>query len=292
VRRILITGGTGVIGKAVIEKLPKDISVILLTRNFKYFSESKNVKVKLFNFEKSKALPPNLWNATEILHMAGATHEVNPKVYYSINTDFTKYLVELSEKNKIERFTYISTQTASIKGGAYSISKFFAEKIIVNSSLDWTIVRPSEVYGHEIDSMVSKLCKIINKSPIVPIIGNGMYSLNPVHIQDLSNFIVKLVTSNSNLAFKKIYTLCGPSPIPFINFCKSYASYQNKKIFFIKIPVFVCKALVKFINATGIHVILVDQIDRLIINKCHDNSLAFNDYGYRPCTFNFLINTH
>ena len=287
-RRLLITGGTGTIGKAVLEKIPDNITVILLTRNPKHYLERKNLEVELFDYRNDKSLPTNLWNATEVLHMAGATHEINHNIYFFVNTDLTKRLVKLCERNKIERFTYISTQAVSKIGGAYSKSKLLAENIILNSKLNWTILRPSEVYGRGVNSMISKLCKLINILPIIPIIGNGLYNLNPVHIDDLSSFITKLITHNSNLCSKKIYNLCGPNPISFINFCKSYASYRNKKIFFFTIPISLCKVLVKFTNAMGISFILVDQIDRLIINKCHDNSLAINDYGYRPCIFKFL----
>ena len=160
-RRILITGATGKIGKAVISKIPCDISIIIISKKNQSSFNRINCKQIIFDLEDYKSLPPDLWNATEVLHMAGATHEINPNVYYSINTDFTKQLVELSEKNKIERFTYLSTQTVSPKGGAYSNSNFLAENIIVNSKLDWTILRPSEVYGHGINSMITKLCKII-----------------------------------------------------------------------------------------------------------------------------------
>ena len=284
-RRLLITGGTGTIGKAVLEKIPNNITIILLTRNPKHYSKRKNLEVELFDYRNDKSLPTNLWNATEVLHMAGATHEINPKIYFSVNTDLTRRLIELCEKNKINRFTYMSSQAVSELGGAYSKSKFLAEKMILKSKLNWTVLRPSEVYGPDISCMLTKLCKLVDSSSCIPVIGDGLYCLNPVHIDDLSDLISKLIISKSEKSSKKIYTLCGPSPITFINFCESYASYRNKKIFFFKLPVSLCKVLVKFINILGIRFILFDQIDRLIMNKSNDNSFAFNDYGYSPCTY-------
>ena len=284
-RRILITGATGKIGKAVISKIPCDISIIIISKKNQSSFNRINCKQIIFDLEDYKSLPPDLWNATEVLHMAGATHEINPKIYFSVNTDLTQHLIKLCKRNKINRFTYMSSQAASELGGAYSKSKFLAEKRIIKSKLSWTILRPSEVYGEGINCMLTKLCKLVDSSFCIPIIGDGLYCLNPVHIDDLSDLISKLIISKSEKSFKKIYTLCGPSHITFINFCKSYASYRNKKIFFFKLPVYLCKVLIKLFNIMGIRFILVDQIDRLTINKSNDNSLAFNDYGYSPCNF-------
>lgn len=284
-RRLLVTGGTGSIGKAVLDRIPKNITVILLTRNPEHYDERKNVKVEFFDYRNKNPFPINLWNATEVLHMAGATHEVNHKIYFSVNTHLTQRLVKLCETNKIERFTYISTQAVSEIGGAYSKSKLLAENIILNSKLNWTILRPSEVYGHGINSMIKKLCNLIHILPIIPIFGNGLYHLNPIHIDDLSSFINKVVTSNSNLCFKKIYVLCGPKPFQFIEFCKLYAAHIKKKRYFIRIPITVVRYVIGVLNIFGFRYLVPDQINRLIIDKCNYCSKALDDYGFKPRYF-------
>ena len=284
-RRILITGGKGTIGKAVLSKIPQDISVILLSRNSKPFGESKNCKHVIFDPLSHDSIPDDLWNANEVLHMAGATSETKPDLYYTVNTDLTKKLIRLSEINNVTRFIYISSQAVGRNGGHYSNSKFQAEKFLLNSKLNWTILRPSEVYGEGIVSMVSKVCNLVKVSPLIPVIGNGAYNLNPLHIDDLSDFIANLLICNSSISSKKLYTLCGPNPMSFINFCKISANLYNKNIIFIRIPVYLCRLFINLLSFFGSKIIVPDQIDRLFIHKSHDIRLAYMDYSFKPRQF-------
>jgi nucleoside-diphosphate-sugar epimerase len=285
VRRLLITGGTGIIGKAVLEKIPNNITIILLTRNPKHYSKRKNLELEFFDHWNDKSLPTNLWNANEVLHMAGATHEINPEIYFSVNTDLTRRLIELCERNKINRFTYMSSQAVSELGGAYSKSKFLAEKMILKSKLNWTILRPSEVYGPEISCMLTKLCKLVDSSSCIPVIGDGLYCLNPVHIDDLSTFITKLIMDSSDLSFKKVYTLCGPKSETFLEFCQNIAVELNNELIFLKFPLSACKLLLRILNKLGFKDIAYDQIDRLVMEKSNDFSSAFNDFNFEPRSF-------
>ena len=85
-----------------------------------------------------------LWGATEVFHMAGATHEKITDNYYLNSVETTKLLIDLAIKNNVSRFIYLSTQAIGKIGGAYSHSKQLAEDYLKHSRLNWTILRPSE----------------------------------------------------------------------------------------------------------------------------------------------------
>ena len=133
--------------------------------------------------------------------------------------------------------------------------------------------------------MVTKLTKLIKFFSFIPVIGDGLYSLNPIHIDDLSNFIVKLLMDNSNLSYNKVYTLCGPEPESFIVFCKNIARYYNKNIYFIKLPLNTSSLVLMILNKIGYKYIAHDQIDRLVMKKSNDFSSALKDYNFKPRFF-------
>lgn len=284
-RKILITGGKGTIGEFILSKIPVDTSIILLSRDHNTLHNRKNCQHEIYDPLCLDSIQTDLWNATEVLHMAGATSETNKNLYYIANTDLTKQLVRLSEINNIKRFTYISTQAVGKSGGHYSNSKFQAENLISTSKLNWTILRPSEVYGPGVNSMLAKLCKLVDVSPYIPVIGNGLYTLNPVHIDDLSTFITKLIMDSSDLSYRKVYTLCGPKPETFLEFCQNIAVEPNNELIFLKFPLSACKILLRILNKFGFKVIAYDQIDRLVMEKSNDFSSAFNDFNFKPRSF-------
>ena len=286
-RRILVTGGNGKIGKVIIsESNLKNTQFIVLTRKLYAQSNCKNVTFINFDF-RSETFDNRLWNANEILHIAGATHEKNKTKYFEVNCNLTEQLVKLAEKNNIRHFVYISTQAVGKKGGAYSHSKEIAENIIKESALKWTIIRPSEIYGENMSSSITSLCKLINKSKFIPIIGKGDYTINPLHINDFSNFLKKILDCKSQKCIRKSYTLAGPEPIKFKNFCHNYIKISGNKKYIVHLPISLCKfflfILTKFTNIQ----IVYDQIDRLIMKKENDIRQAELDYSFRPKSFNY-----
>ena len=55
----------------------------------------------------------------------------------------------------------------------------------MTSGMGWVILRPSLIYGPG-DGFVSLLVKMIRRTPIVPVIGDGRYKMQPVYIDDLT----------------------------------------------------------------------------------------------------------
>ena len=70
----------------------------------------------------------------------------------------------------------------------YHQTKFRAEEYVRASGLDWTIFRPSIVFGPK-DDFINKLAGYISSYPAIPVIGDGKYRLQPGdagdHRQDL-----------------------------------------------------------------------------------------------------------
>ena len=67
-----------------------------------------------------------------------------------------------------------------------------AEQTIIASELDWTILRPTMIFGTPADRNIIRLIKWIRKYPIIPIFGNGNSLQMPVYVNDLAWSIVKV----------------------------------------------------------------------------------------------------
>lgn len=292
-KKILITGGSKGLGLNTLNRLVKlDLKIISLSRtipiNIKLHPKVEYVQGDITEIA---SLHKDLWGASCVLHFAGLTHSSDSKKYYEVNAEGTSNLIQRAETANVNRFIYVSTQAIGHKGGAYSHSKEIAEKHIKESPLNWTILRPSEIYGLKLEDSIESLCHFIRSTRVVPIIGNGQYTLNPLHIEDFARFITDLQNCRSDKSYHKVYNLAGPKPTSFKMFCKKHSQFHNHKQAVIHLPVVLCKLILYLCSKANLTSITLDQIDRLRMIKNNDISLAVSDYFFSPREFSHALNT-
>lgn len=281
--RILITGATGQVGKKLITSMENSGHKIrILARSSQIAPKINNQKNECAfgDLENSASLEKATANIDTIIHLAAITHTNDQKLYYRINTEGAKNLLAAARKNSVKNLIFISSRTAGIEGGAYACSKLLAEKLVKKSSLNWVILKPSEIYGASGKEAISKLMNIIKKSPIVPIIGDGKYLLNPVHIDDLVQAISAII--NKNIYPQKIYTIAGPEEISYNDLVDKLAKILKVKIIKIHIPIFLAKFAAYLFFLLKKDIIVMDQIPRLLCEKTGDIAEAKKDLGFNP----------
>jgi nucleoside-diphosphate-sugar epimerase len=285
-KKILVTGFQGKLGNRIFSSdINTRFKYIFLSRiGYSDHSKSSDSYV-VADLSNERSIDEDLWGANEILHMAGATHERRSVNYYKTNYLATKALVEKAEKRGIERFIYLSSQAIGKKGGAYSHSKDLTEKCLRSSSINWTIIRPSEVYGEGMNDSISSLCNLLSKSWLVPVIGDGKYEVNPIHVDDFVEFILRLLKCNTDKSYGKTYVLAGPHPMSFKVFCRNFASTSGKKPLMVHLPVTLCKLILYVFSFLKITKMVPDQIDRLLLEKDNDIGRAILDYEFKPREF-------
>ena len=289
---ILITGASSGLGLSTLNCLiNKNVKIISLRRTIpRDIKSHPKIKYVQGDITEVTSLQKDLWGATSVLHCAGLTHSSDSKKYYKVNAEGTSNLIKKAEVANVRRFVYVSTQAIGKEGGFYSHSKEIAEKYLIESSLKWTILRPSEIYGLNLEDSIESLCRFIRSTKVLPIIGNGKYTLNPLHAEDFARFTAKLQTCRSTKSYYKVYQLTGPCPISFKAFCKNHSKFHNHNQTIIHLPVFLCKLILFVFSKAKLTSITLDQIDRLRMIKNNDISLAASDYFFSPREFSHALN--
>ncbi len=283
----LITGASGFIGRCLARKMQlKSEAVRLLVRSDKALGVEETSYAEFIQGDLLE--PETLIKATEgveaVIHIAGVTHTFNKKLYFKVNAQGTKNLVQACEKNRIKKIIYISTLAISPSGGPYSRSKREAERIIKHSSLDYTILRVAEVYGGNKNKGVEQLVQMIRKSSIIPVIGRGDYGLQPVYVEDVIDAIVS--ASRNNITNGKSYNIAGPDVITYVDLVRLICESLNLKRRIVKVPVFVA-FISSYLSILLLRKIVIypDQISRLISPKEESIKQAVDDLGYKPISF-------
>ena len=224
--QIVITGASGFVARNLRKYLSeKNIKLISISRNdFKKFKNEYKIISK--NYDE-KILLSKIKNSDALIHLVGVGKQSIKTDYDMINVEFTKHIVNLSKKAKIKKFVFTSGLGVSSNTSlGYFISKYKAEKLIVNSGLNYTIFRPSYIVGK--DDLFTKYLKKQIKKGKIDIPGSGTYSIQPIYINDVVKIILQSVLQTK---FRnKIIDLVGPDCITFEQYVKLFSKGTKTSI--------------------------------------------------------------
>jgi len=231
---ILITGATGFIGQNLLKALlGKKIPIRCLVRDKKKIKENSGLEIVEGDLRDKERLFEATKNVDIVIHLAAVIKSLNSQDFTDVNVKGTRNLTEACLKNKVKEIIYVSSLDACLtRTNFYGESKALAERVIVESSINYVILRPAFVYGKESEDIVT-LKRLVQRLPFIPVIGNGKAMLQPIYVEDVCDIIVRFV---ENGVKNKIYYLAGEERISVDGFIDKIASYYLKKVIKVHIP--------------------------------------------------------
>ena len=128
-----------------------------------------------------------------VVHMAAAITEDNAR---QINADMMRNVLEACKAAGSKLVFISSSQVHFTKLNQYAMSKVDDEKAALESGVPTTILRPAAPFGPQLadhapsrGQSMHELVRHISKLPAVPMIGNGKYTRQPVHVDDFNHAI-------------------------------------------------------------------------------------------------------
>jgi len=193
-----LTGATGFVGRATLAALERSgLAVRALARKEPHGSEGAEwVRGDLAD---PAALARLVAGAEAVIHLAGLTTARDLAAFEAANVAGTLALIEAAARAGVPRLVFVSSLSAREPGlSAYGASKERAERLVMASGLDWTIVRPPGVYGPwDVDYLeMFKLARL----GVVPVPPPGRSSL--IHVQDLAELLVALVPGGDGVSHR------------------------------------------------------------------------------------------
>lgn len=214
--RIIVAGGTGFVGSHLVRRLiAEGHSTTLIVRKAPRSRTSIPDEATLIAQDPSEPIEKPDLEADVIINLVGIIREYPSKeiTFEKAHYEVTNNLVDLAENNNISRFLQMSALGVGPEAKTgYLKTKLKAEEYLKSSSLKWTIFRPSMIVGPGGEA-IRMFARMVKYLPIVPVIGDGQYRLQPVHVDDVCTAYVKSL--NDLRTVGRIFEFGGPEIMTF-----------------------------------------------------------------------------
>jgi len=248
-RRVLVTGATGFVGRTIVAQLlARGYKVVALARKHPP-SEGQPGLVRVAADASGDGWERWAEGCDAAIHLVGIIRE-NPKAgvtFHQAHVAATAKVLEVCGKLAIRRILHMSALGADPQGlTPYQRTKGEAEALVRSSGLDWTIFRPSVIFGPG-DGFTTTLASVVRRFPIIPMFGDGSYPLHPVAVEEVAEAFVRSLELPETVG--KTIELGGPEVLSYLEVLRRIASSLHCRRVFVRIPWGISRFLVRIAAA-------------------------------------------
>lgn len=285
---VAVTGGTGFVGRHVIEQLlRREHEVRALVREparHGWLRDRDAVTVVPGHLEDRGSLAQLVGGADAVIHLVGIIVEVGRQSYERVHVEGTGHVLEAARQAGVRRIAFMSALGARPDAAAtpYHRTKAAAEELVRASGLPHVILRPALIAapGNEV---MKTLVGMLRMSPIVPVIGNGLYQLQPIAATDAAEAFAVAVEEPG---ISGTFDIAGPQALTYhqvLDELEDALGVQRQRV---AVPV----TVVRFSAYAGmvlpnLNPITPDQLQMLLEGSTTTHNAIESTFGVTPRPF-------
>lgn len=247
---ILVTGGSGFIGGAIVRKLvAAGERVRCMTRS----PDRARLKLGDLNVEFSEGdvtdpvkVTAAMWECDTIVNCVQfpnfpVENKRRGYTFERIDNQGTRTQVRGAKEVGAKRFIYLSGAGVGPNATrAWFQAKWGAESAVRGSGLAWTIFRPSWVYGPG-DRSLNRFVGLARRLPFVPMFGDGKQRIQPVFVDDVATCVAASVRMEA--AYNKVFEIGGPQVLTMNQIMETVFQVLGKKRMLLHTPIILPKLM-------------------------------------------------
>jgi len=222
---------------------------------------------------RTESLAAAMQNCDAVINLVGIIREFPARgiTFDKLHVGATQNLLTATRQAGIQRFLQMSALGARPDAvSRYHQTKYRAEEAVRASGLDWTIFRPSVIFGPK-DDFINKLAGIIKSLPVVPVVGDGCYRLQPIDGNDVARCFAMALEMPETVG--QTYRLCGRDRITYLELLEIIARTLGKRsVRTLKAPVPFIKLATSLLQRFSIFPLTLDQITMLLEESICDGA--------------------
>jgi NADH dehydrogenase len=164
-----------------------------------------------------------------VVHLVGLIRERGAigATFERVHVRGTQNVLDAAAAAGVRRYLHMSALgTRSGARSRYHQTKWAAEEAVRSSPLPWTVFRPSIIYGRG-DEFVTMLSGMMQRLPVVPVIGSGRQRLQPVPVEQVAQGFARALSLEATV--KHTYDVGGPDAVSMVDLLDAIASAMGRR---------------------------------------------------------------
>jgi len=285
-RRVFVTGGTGFVGRAVVQALRASGCAVRCVvrrgseRDLQGLGAIERIEGDIM---ARQSLEQGMEGCDAVIHLVGIIREQPAArvTFERVHTQGTLNVLQAAAAIGVRRYIHMSA--LGTRAGArsrYHQTKWAAEEAVRASMLPWTIFRPSVIYGRG-DGFVTLLGRMIERLRIVPIIGSGRQRLQPVPVAQVAEAFVRALTLDASV--KHTYDIGGPEAGTMLDLIDRVAAAMGRRRpLKVHAPLGLVRALTRLLHRFPDYPLTPDQLLMLEEENTCEPGPFYETFGLVP----------
>ena len=281
---VLVTGATGFLGQRVVRELiarRHQVRCLIHSPGKERVFDNRTVEVHYGSVLSRESLRLALGDVQSVVHLVGIIRPTRAASFDRMHREGTANVVSAAVESGAREFIYVSAMGAmSNPAYPYFHSKYQAELQVTNAGINFTILRPSVVFG-EGDEFLTALAALLRLGPVTPVIGTGRNRMQPISADDVASSIAHSV-GDSTLKGKTI-NLGGPDRLSYNDLLDEVALAMGKRCRRFHIPPTLVRPAVAILERILTKPpITTDQIKMLGMRNVSEGRELEEAFGFTP----------
>jgi NADH dehydrogenase len=287
--KVFVTGGTGFVGREVLRQLVEaehGVRALVRPGSEEKLAVHEGVELVSGDATDPATLAGALAGCEAVIHLVGIIREFSSRgiTFEHLHVEATHNVLAAAQEQGIGRYLYMSSNGTGPSGTTgYHRTKWAAEQAVRASDRDWTIFRPSLIFGKG-GEFVTMLADLIRKMPVVPVIGDGRYRMQPVAVNQVAeSFVLALgmpetvgqtyhLGGGESYSYDEILDLTGRA------IGREHVTKAHQ-------PLFMVKPMIKMMEHSSHFPITSDQVEMLLQGNVCDTTAWTTAFGIKPVSY-------
>ena len=234
---VLVTGATGFLGRRVVPELlarRHQVRCLVHSPGRERLFDHREVEIHYGSVLNPESLGPAMHGVQSVVHLVGIIRTGRGSSFDRVHRQGTAIVAEAAKEAGAREIIYVSAMGAtSDPKYPYLHSKRQAELHITSSGMDYTILRPSVIFG-EGDEFLTALAGLVRLGPVAPVIGSGRNRMQPVAVEDVARCVADSV--GNSLVKGRTINLGGPHRLSYNDLLEEVALAMGRRLRLAHIP--------------------------------------------------------
>ncbi len=283
---ILVTGGTGLVGKHLVRELvKKGNEVRCLVRSLEKAGQVLPPGVELVrgDITDNESVKKACIGVDRVFHLVAVIREKGESTFEHVNVEGTLNLVIAAGQAGVKHFVHMSALGACDNPRyKYAYSKWRGEETVKQSGLSWTIVRPSVIYGEGFgffDRLIQSIK--LTPRPFVPVPGKGASKFQPIAVEDVARCLVKIMENPSMK--DRVVEIGGPEHLSYVEMLDLVLARLGEKRYKLHVPMILMRLVVPLMSS-----IMRDppvtpvELKQMELDNTTDLEVVEKLFGFKP----------